>query len=427
MQNYIIEFINIIFEVCILIFCAHIVSERREKRTLYGILFLASVGTGYMLIDIFVSQRLVYMLKTAITFFVIVKIYYKNSIFKSILITAVFMCVVTVADIITSVIITYLINCSYDEQLANITLIGSYISDFIVLSLMIPMCVLSKRKYRSLPILYCIYLIMCPICSCFIILIVDVLLQKAAVDNPYYVVIPALAVFYINAAMFNVFETYTYKLELNEIRQKEKLNWENYQILSDSEETIRLLRHDMKNHLGVISSYINNGAADDAARYIDTINGEIDSKGKAIYTQNQTIDAIINMKHNYASRNCISYFVKTDIQNEIKILSVDLCTVLGNAIDNAIEASMQSEQKFVSISITDDESRVLFVITNSTKKQGEANNWFRTTKDDVKNHGLGIKNMKKTLKKYDGILDFNYTDNMCTLRFSMRNDLFVPV
>ena len=76
---------------------------------------------------------------------------------------------------------------------------------------------------------------------------------------------------------------------------------------------------------------------------------------------------------------------------------------------------------------TDDESRVFFVITNSSDDQGDARSQFHTTKMDVKNHGLGIKSMRKTLKKYDGILDFSYTNGMCTLRFTMQNKPFIPV
>ena len=426
MQDIILEVINVFFELCIYIFTARIVSDRRERVTAGGILFLAAVGVGFLLIDVFIPIWPITLIKTAVSYFLIHKVYYRNSLFKSLLYTALLICAIMLADVITSVVISYWLDCGYDEQFANMRLIGSYISDFITLSLMIPFCLITKNKYRSMPFSYSLYLILCPICSCYILFLLDTLLQKAAVNDPYYIVIPAVAVFYLNVTMFNMFDIYSYKLELSEIKQKEQMNWENYQILRESEETIRILRHDMKNHLGIIGTQISSGADKAALEYINTINAEIDSKGRAVYTQNPTLDAILNMKRSFASQNGVSYYVKTNIQNEIGIQPMDLCTVLGNAIDNAVEASALSEQKFVSISITDDESRVFFVITNSTDKRIDGRLKLRTTKADIKNHGLGIRSMEKTLKKYDGILDFNYTESMCTLRFSMLNVPIIP-
>ena len=397
---------NLIFEVCLIVFLARLLSDRREI-TLKGILFLSAIGISYILIDLFMMQRVISTLKSLTAFFIIMKLYYKNSTLKSIFNTILFMCIVMIADLITSIILTYLTNNTYDADLDNTMLMGSYISDFIILSLMTPICIISKRKYKSLPVLYWITLVLFPICGCVVLLMIDYLLKKAAVDNPYYAIVPATVILYLNIVMFVFFETYSYKMELETLKQKEEYDRKHAKEINEMYARACAMRHDLLHHFETVKGLLGEDSGK-AKEYLQSVTDEqIRSIRPMIKTDNDYFDAIANAKLAVCDANGIK--VTTRIQEGVfaELNNSEIASLFGNLFDNAIDASKNSKQKRIELDVQRQKGQISVFMRNTIDGSVlEGNSELKTTKANKELHGLGTKNIKRIVDKHNGIINY---------------------
>ena len=108
---------------------------------------------------------------------------------------------------------------------------------------------------------------------------------------------------------------------------------------------------------------------------------------------------------------------RIQIPPKLPIEPIDLCTVFGNALDNAIEACEHIEEgiRRISLTIICQDERLFCKIENTAFTPG--NKLFKTAKADKNNHGFGIENIKTALAKYDSIPSFEYSNNTFTLKF----------
>ena len=171
-------------------------------------------------------------------------------------------------------------------------------------------------------------------------------------------------------------------------------------------ENTRRLKHDMRNHIMVIASHLNNGEIEEAKEYLSTVLDSLNRVYSYIQTGNSVMNYIINTKLQYAHQNGIQF--KAEIENLPfeKMGSVDFSAVLGNALDNAIEASLKETNSFIIISIC--KKRGYDTITVKNKITGSVlknNPELNSNKSESESHGYGIKQIKTITDKYDGIID----------------------
>ena len=96
----------------------------------------------------------------------------------------------------------------------------------------------------------------------------------------------------------------------------------------------------------------------------------------------------------------------------LRLRSFDLNVLLGNLLDNAIDASMQTEEKKLNITIKLDKGVLFLYICNSCQRIADGRSGFlETTKEDKTNHGIGLKNVRQIVEKYHGDLAFQYENN----------------
>lgn len=172
------------------------------------------------------------------------------------------------------------------------------------------------------------------------------------------------------------------------------------------------IRHDFKNHILGINALIRSKRYDDLLRYI----GKIYFKAqfiteKFIVTGNLIIDAIINNKLDEAFKNHIK--VKTDIfvPESLNIDEFDLVVVLGNVIDNAIEASckLEESERVIKILISYNiKGTLLISVTNNYNVENF--NRFETTKKNKLSHGIGLKNVIEVIKNNNGFFEIYRKD-----------------
>ena len=192
-----------------------------------------------------------------------------------------------------------------------------------------------------------------------------------------------------------------------------------YQSVEAQQQEIRKLKHDLMNHLTVIATYLDLGENDKAVDYLKELGTRFSELTKQ-YTQNTLINAILNSKQQKASTQGLAIEIKADVESKLNLDETDLCTLIANSLDNAIEAN--PPDKKIQLELLQDEDRLLFSVTNRYEKKirMEADGSFITSKDDSKNHGLGIKNIKEAVERMGGKIEITTNDNIFRLYAEIR-------
>ncbi|MDR1135638.1 MAG: GHKL domain-containing protein [Clostridiales Family XIII bacterium] len=178
-------------------------------------------------------------------------------------------------------------------------------------------------------------------------------------------------------------------------------------------ESIAAVRHEIKNHLTVISILSDDSKNDKIKHYISQIIKEqIDNARKIVITPNEFFNAIINPKLNKCEAEGIHTTVH--IKNDLSFMhEVDIGELFGNLFDNAMRACKNTVGKEISLKIKDQDqvhgqsAYVSILMTNSISESVlSKNRGLLSTKNNKAIHGYGIKNMKKIVDKYNGMIDF---------------------
>ncbi len=183
--------------------------------------------------------------------------------------------------------------------------------------------------------------------------------------------------------------------------------------LKNTEELINLLRiqkHDHINHLQTLQSMAFLSEYDKLSEYLNGIVNNYKYTGKIIRVGHPALTALINVKKELAEKNNINFNVVLKFKiNGLEIQSWDLCSLVGNLIDNAIEAAMDCKtDKFIKIIIDRIDSKYLFEITNSGYLSPNLDKKIFqpgfTTKGASEGRGYGLYIVQKILDKYNGKL-----------------------
>ncbi|MDD6794411.1 MAG: GHKL domain-containing protein [Clostridiaceae bacterium] len=166
-------------------------------------------------------------------------------------------------------------------------------------------------------------------------------------------------------------------------------------------------KHDFHNHLQVIKAHISLNNLAELDSYVDKLIGNFNNLDFLIKTGNITTDAILNSKISLARGNKIKLDITATVPRELNVSDVDLCVIVGNLIDNAIEACLKINdinRRFIRIYIGILKKQLYISITNSTcEKKRNLSNVFVSIKGV--NHGLGLKRIDSTVKKYGGYIN----------------------
>ena len=180
-------------------------------------------------------------------------------------------------------------------------------------------------------------------------------------------------------------------------------------------ENVRRIKHDMKNHLMVIASYLNGDDYDNAKAYTSQILDKLNSVHSYIETGNSLLNHILNEKLNKAREKGVS--VKAEIENLSfkRMESLDFSALLSNILDNAIEA--ESSEIIIIISKRRDYEAIL-VKNKISRSVLDDNPGLKTTKTDKKSHGMGVVQIRAITEKYGGMCDFYEEDGyFCACAF----------
>lgn len=200
---------------------------------------------------------------------------------------------------------------------------------------------------------------------------------------------------------------------------------------------IRGMKHDMKNSLTVIMQLAErsgNAENTELKAYLSELSQTFDRLEIRFKTGNTVVDTLLNMKYHEIMRTMPDLHMNTDkllFPENLIIQSYDIGVILGNALDNAVEACKKQKSEepeaepFINLSSFLKGKMFFIEIENSfngkliRKREGE---FPVTTKADKKLHGIGLTNIKNTVEKYHGAVDWSADHKVFTLSVMLKNE-----
>lgn len=192
-----------------------------------------------------------------------------------------------------------------------------------------------------------------------------------------------------------------------------------YSEMAKSYDKLRSFRHDMKNTLLSVRAKAARGEVDGCIKILDGIIG--DSLSSFVYhTGNTGLDAILGAKKDEAEQKGIQFETKLSIPPNLPLADEDICVIFGNALDNAIEACEKlNEHSYIYVLIKHDGKDLLCRIENSCPS--DASLTKKTSKPNKHEHGIGIRNIERTLEKYSAVSDAQIHDGAYILSILFEN------
>jgi len=186
------------------------------------------------------------------------------------------------------------------------------------------------------------------------------------------------------------------------------------QLMQESVDRMKAYRHDVKLHLSTLKDFTAGNLA--ATDYLDSLLGEIDNGEVYSDTGNIAFDSIINFKLKDVVSENINLQVKIFVPPSLDIDVVDVVTILGNLLDNAFDAVAKVDDKMIRLTVEANKGNLFIKVDNTfdgqvkyvKNKDGED---VIASRKEGSNHGYGLKNICKSVEKYNGHVDITHEDN----------------
>lgn len=186
-----------------------------------------------------------------------------------------------------------------------------------------------------------------------------------------------------------------------------------YQEIESSQQTVRRMRHDMKNHLSVVETLLRDGRYEKAEEYLHGLDQEFASKTR-VCCPDPVVNAVLNAKMERAQEEGIACEYQVDLKEAAALTDIELCSLFANTLDNAIEACVKikdREKRRTTLKARSVNGHFSYEIVNAKEnKVTERNGSFETDKEDKGSHGIGLWNVRQIVQKYEGEMDVSYTD-----------------
>lgn len=290
-------------------------------------------------------------------------------------------------------------------------MIGTKIFDFWII---VYSCRIYKNKVKSLPFRYWVLIILMPFLSA---IILNQIFPANHSGNNVMIgyIISVCGVLYLNFSVFNYFESYDKQIKLATLEQIMERESENYRAIAGSYAEIRNIKHDLRNQVTVLNDLLKDNKYDEAKKHINQLYNDVEKVTSVCYTGNSAVDSIINLKGDYARSRNISFMSKIKV-NSIDFETISVCRILGNALDNAIEACerIDIDEKCVCFAMHQLDNKLIIEIEN-TSPPVDVNNLI-TSKKNKEAHGIGMQSIRQTVESMNGYVSCNYENGYFSIK-----------
>ncbi len=372
---------------------------------------------GLAALSLYFRTGLVLIIYILLGVYIIASTCYKTSASSRIIATFYFAGVMMIAEIIAGGLVTYVWNMTVPAILVYSLprVLGALIAKLIQAAMVKLTVTLTNWKATSLSKEELKMLIPPLFCQLFSL---GLAYYIAMISVEFYTSFSLLALFamlglmYINSIAFWYFDRIKLVYELkgkNEAAEyKLDLEKQYHQILMDHQSETNALWHDMKKHIQLVKTLMAAGERHLSEEYIRELEIEMDERHKVVLTRYPVLSALLTEQKKRAKKEGIPYEIDLRMESHLKLEPVDLCIVLSNLFDNAFEACHlmpKDSEKRISLFIGQHNQAILLKLTNTYIPEVR-NNWHPGVR------GLGLKNIRQAVEKYDGTLRLSEKQNI---------------
>lgn len=374
---------------------------KKGSRIAVGSFFFLLTCTGYLLF----SRLEVNILTNLIGLFILAVIY-KGSIKKKLIIAALTYCLNMACDVIV------MIAFSGPEIMKSAIQIYGCITVLLIsiCEKAIEKLIITKRESEyNAP--YWKSLMLIPICS---IAMMHYLVVSSLVDWQT-VVLEGIGILAINIISFCLYsaveETFRDNLEKEIAVQACNAYANQLDVITRSQEQIRMLQHDLKYHIRELASMAEKNHIDQMVSYLNDMNQLTSNPDEFVCSGNDKIDSNLNYLLKNAKNRLKDVSANIRIPMNFEKAAFDINIIISNLLDNAITASEKSIEKTLMMNMMLEKSVLYISIKNSYNGQLlPKGDLFLSTKEHAELHGYGLKNVKRIIKKYNGTISISHTD-----------------
>lgn len=199
--------------------------------------------------------------------------------------------------------------------------------------------------------------------------------------------------------------------EKQEIQSQLSTQKKYYEALSENIESSRKARHDFKHHISAIMNFIENDDKEALKEYCESLTSYNFKKTEIPYTGNSSADGVFYQYVQLAEENNVDFKIN-GIFNSKGIDDLDICVLLGNAIDNAFTACLKNEaNRFITVTSKREGNVLAITVQNSFDGVVIAKGDKILSRKRDNQEGIGILSMKSICQKYGGMITFDYDEN----------------
>lgn len=229
----------------------------------------------------------------------------------------------------------------------------------------------------------------------------------------------------VHFIMYKKYKEYKFDFKLKILERQLNYQKKYYEKVMDNYDEAKKAFHDMNNHIIVIKYFLENKDYNNMNEYIKSLSKKIVTNNDKNICKNKIINAICVEKSDICKSEEINISFDIVINKELNIDNLDLCIILGNLIDNAIEAcekiNNKKIQKVIQVSSRVYLNQIYIKVINSKNNKLKKHNCkFLTSKKDKKNHGIGLENVKESVYKNDGEIEIKDSKNTFEVSLYMK-------
>lgn len=192
------------------------------------------------------------------------------------------------------------------------------------------------------------------------------------------------------------------------------------QEVKENEDQVKRIRHDLKNHLEIIQKLCEEGNLKELKKYTEQLHKDTNISGNSILTGNKIGDMVVHSKMQMATEHNIRFTFTGTLESLEKMEAPDICGLLANAYDNAIEACASIPNAHIHTEVRTTTNYTVIRISNPvTENIRIRNNNIATTKKEKSSHGYGLNIMKRIARKYNGSCTFQCENNEFSVKIML--------
>lgn len=423
------DILFIIFAVYLFFYYFDIFLKRRKRTVLSMIGLVIFMAWQFEMSSVNLLPAYGNIIVTIITtLFAVAQIYegkFWNKCIFTIAFNAIWMLIETISG---NILLTY---CCEFTDLQALGTLGSFTSKIVfMIAITALKRVFTKDEIKELPVRYSFMLVLIPIGSIYIMNNIFMLGYKLHSNRAnIQSAVTAVILLGVNVLVFYIYikladdlqlrrmtSVYEQQLDLCERHQQER----ELSILR-----LRDMRHNMKNNLVSILAYAENGDNEKIIRFVNEIMEEGGIKTSTVTNSgNIVIDSLIGYWYVETKKVGIDFSVNLNIPMEMPFRGADICLILGNLLENAVEAAQKAEgKKYIRLHMKYDKNNLLLFVENNYKGVliKTKDKRLKSTKTDAENHGVGLSSVYRIAAKYHGVVTI---DDDVANRFLIRVVLY---